>query len=936
MFHKSFVKRAGALALSLVLSASLVPWSRAAAPVVDESYYGTLDYYGALTEGSVVKSYRLNGNTDLADVGDYTQVNNLTDRTQPEVEGDHVYFHLTDDSLKNFYFEGKTDKPFREMPFLISISYKMNGVECDAEDMAGQTGLAEITLDVKPNPLASAYQRNNFALEAATLCKDSKLLSIEAPGGQLQKVGDMDVALYLVLPGEERSFTLRIGSEDFSFPGFTFLCQPATLAQLDQIDELREAKEELEDSARDISDSFDDILADLDKLSGTSSDLRRTADGLDQLNRARAAVSAGKGRVYDQADRTLASLTDLTESLKPAVEHIKTGKDALAESTEQLTALTGTVDGLRPELLTLRDDLADLRQDANALNATLELLKADGLTARDQLGTINGDLGDLNGQLDLFKGDVGNIGKDLKALRSELDDLNTDLDTLQEDLNRVSSRSGSLKTAMDRLDLGETALEPIRSVNVGGTDYTPAQIQEAYGTAESVYKVCAAGAAAGLPDTYVDDPSLSLADREAALAAFIAANSGDIARALVLGDPNGVSQVEAKAQAITTEKISELSGFSQDDPAFTAAYTALYPTVYPTVYGQVLEAAAATYQASLADPDNAARLAYLHYEWTEGTNIKQSLQTLDTFNSVIGTANTRLGDLGTQLGTLRTPASNLYSALMTLLDHTSGDTLEDARDLLGDTQSLLSTAQTALDHTQGTLDTAGTSLEDAQALLGTAQDLIDHVTGYDTQALNDHANHLFDTMDASIGQLDAVLDQTVQLSQTVTRYEPDAQAALDAAQSQVDAAVGLLGSLNTFSRSLEDLMKLAGTDLDRGTENALRGLSGTLRTASDSFSSTSSLRRTKETVERLVREKWEEYTGGENNLLNMDADAEMVSLTSPENPTPNTIQLVLRSQEIKVSEDEKQTSAGSEEEQLSFWGRVGRMFHDFGAIFTGD
>ena len=108
MFSKSFVKRAGAAALSLVMAVSLVPCAGAVDPLVDESYYGTLDYYGGLTDGSVVKSYRLNGNMDLADVGSYTEVNNLTDRTEPTVEGERVTFHLTDESLK---VAGRHERP---------------------------------------------------------------------------------------------------------------------------------------------------------------------------------------------------------------------------------------------------------------------------------------------------------------------------------------------------------------------------------------------------------------------------------------------------------------------------------------------------------------------------------------------------------------------------------------------------------------------------------------------------------------------------------------------------------------------------------------------------------------------------------------------------------------------------------------------------------
>ena len=880
MFSKSFVKRAGAAALSLVMAASLVPCAGAVDPLVDESYYGTLDYYGGLTDGSVVKSYRLNGNTDLADIGSYTEVNNLTDRTEPEIEGDHVYFHLPGDGLKSFYFEGKTDKPYREMPFLISISYKMNGAACDAEDMAGQTGLAEITLDVKPNPAASAYQRNNFALEAATILKDSDLISIEAPGGQLQKVGDLSTALYLVLPGETRSFTLRIGSEDFSFPGFTFLCQPATLAQLDQIAELKEAKEELEGAARDMSDSLDVIL---DSLEGMDGDLARTADGLDQLNRARGTISAGKGRVYTQADRTLADLTDLAEVLKPAVDHIRTSKEALAESTDQVIVLTETVDGLRPDLQDLRTDLVAIQGDMNALNDTLELLKADGLTARDQLGALSGDLGDLNLDLDRFQGDVGNIEKNLGALDRTLDDLDDDLTTLQTDLKKVVSRSGDLESSLDKLNLKKLNLSPIDSITINGQEYSVQKIESTHTQANSIYDLCTHPPEDSGITPFSDDESSILLTRENLFARYLE----DEGNATAIARASAQDEISAKAAQIRQ-------------------------------------------QAHL--------LSFLNYQWDDGINVQKQLDTLNQFNGFIQKGTKEINSYITALNGVTGGTSDLLAALDALLNHVNTGALENARDLLDDSQSLLGSARTALDHTKSALDTAGTTLEDAQALLDTGGALIGHLTAYDNQALNDHANTLFDNTAGTIDQLDAILGQASQLSQTVTKYEPAAQDALTAAQRQINAAVGLLGDLNTFGKSLEDLMRSAGTDLDGGSKTALESLSSTLRRASRGLNTTSTVRRAKDTVTRLVEDKWEEYTGGENNLLNMDSQAEKVSLTSPENPAPNTITLVLRSQEIKTDDeaDSRQAARQAESEKLGFWGRVGRMFHDFVAIFTGD
>lgn len=49
------------------------------------------------------------------------------------------------------------------------------------------------------------------------------------------------------LPGEENEFVVRIGSDDFEFPGFGIMMIPATLSQLDEIKELKETKEKIED-----------------------------------------------------------------------------------------------------------------------------------------------------------------------------------------------------------------------------------------------------------------------------------------------------------------------------------------------------------------------------------------------------------------------------------------------------------------------------------------------------------------------------------------------------------------------------------------------------------------------------------------------------------------------------------------------------------------
>ena len=426
-------------------------------------------------------------------------------------------------------------------------------------------------------------------------------------------------------------------------------------------------------------------------------------------------------------------------------------------------------------------------------------------------------------------------------------------------------------------------LSPIDSITINGQEYSVQKIESTHTQANSIYDLCTHPPEDSGITPFSDDESSILLTRENLFARYLE----DEGNATAIARASAQDEISAKAAQIRQ-------------------------------------------QAHL--------LSFLNYQWDDGINVQKQLDTLNQFNGFIQKGTKEINSYITALNGVTGGTSDLLAALDALLNHVNTGALENARDLLDDSQSLLGSARTALDHTKSALDTAGTTLEDAQALLDTGGALIGHLTAYDNQALNDHANTLFDNTAGTIDQLDAILAQASQLSQTVTKYEPAAQDALTSAQRQINAAVGLLGDLNTFGKSLEDLMRSAGTDLDGGSKTALESLSSTLRRASRGLNTTSTVRRAKDTVTRLVEDKWEEYTGGENNLLNMDSQAEKVSLTSPENPVPNTITLVLRSQEIKTDDeaDSRQAARQAESEKLGFWGRVGRMFHDFVAIFTGD
>ena len=92
----------------------------------------------------------------------------------------------------------------------------------------------------------------------------------------------------------------------------------------------------------------------------------------------------------------------------------------------------------------------------------------------------------------------------------------------------------------------------------------------------------------------------------------------------------------------------------------------------------------------------------------------------------------------------------------------------------------------------------------------------------------------------------------------------------------------------------------------------------------------------KNSISDIIEDTWDEHTGDIDNLLLMDATAEAVSLTSEENATPQSIQILIRTQEIEVEEsDESTASTGAAVQSTTFFGRIAQMFKDLWAAITG-
>ena len=759
------------LALLFAVCPSLAADTRQ--PMCDEAFYATLDYYGALMDASVVKSYHTRGCATLTDYGVYDEVSNLSDDRAAAIEDGVVTFDLSGDIPDRFYFEGKTARPFEELPWTVSLSYELNGVPTPAEELAGAKGLVEIHLDVLPRADASDYLKNNLVLTAATAFNADDILSLSAEGAEVQLIGNLRAVLFMVMPGEEQHFSIRVGSDDFTFSGMMLLAVPATLAQLDQIADLKEAKEKTEDSYDAICDSLDVIL---DSLDGMGDSLNATASGLDQLNRARSTISGGKDGLYSDADSALGSLDAMAEALAPTADHLVTASQALTDITDNTRALTENA-------VALKTQLAEFRKLIDKSKADID------------------ELVDLAEDLEAYNYGATQLSKSLSS----------DLEALGKALTGLENSSGAMRKAL----AGLSGISDVGGVEVEGM--TVSEIRAAVKTANGYH-----------------------------------------------------SQYEA--------------------------YLAEHPEAQGLSFVAFLVAGG-------ADEADAGRLAAL-WQKAQEPDFEEMLEQAETADGLIDGVNGKIGEINALIGALASPTAGLLADVGQIAKVLGSD------GLTGDMKAL-SGAMTDL-------------LEDMEDHNGALSSLMDRV------------KDMGDTAIGAIDNADRALDLLKELDETIDGYIPEAQQTLTDAQVLAGAATDSIGTTTKFLSNFKSLLQKSDGDLDEGTRKSLEGLSRALRQSSSGLDETDTIRAAKDTITQLLDDEWDSHTGGDNNLLLMDATAETVSMTDARNAPPASIQYIMRTKEIDHADAPSSALPETEDPgQGTVWSRICAMFRDFWNAITG-
>ena len=479
MNHKFRRLTAATLALLCVLPQA----AQAAAPTIqtDEAVYINLDYYGTPENTRIVKGVSLNGHTEFTDYGNYSDVYNMSTLDEPTLSDGEVSWALTDDGLQRFYYECVPDSSTSiQLPWNFDVSYKLNGVPVEAEKCAGANGLVEMNIHATPNDAAGEYYKNNMMLVCATGIDMSKALSIDAPGAQVQSIGTYKIVMFMGLPGEESTFTVRIGSNSFESMGLVLFMAPATLSSLDILSDMRDIKDRLGSSGDSLYEGLSSML---ESMQSMQSGLGALSSGISGINAVRKQLIADRGTIDPQVDAALSSLETLagkTDSLIPELNSMKTTVTTLGatinsmlgtvqSTTEDVNSYQQLLKDLDTTLSNLDDFVNDL-QDASGddllhilqLQTAVENIKQDVKTLQTHLGTLREKVESLNSQISALQIilDGSGLSEPVYSLLSSLLDnasgllsaIKQSIRALEDILSDTSGLLGTADSILDNLD----------------------------------------------------------------------------------------------------------------------------------------------------------------------------------------------------------------------------------------------------------------------------------------------------------------------------------------------------------------------------------------------------------------------------------------------------------------------------------------------------
>ena len=352
----------------------------------DESVYVVLNSDGSVDNTTVTEwLHSDNELSHVVDKSNLTNIKNISSDETPTIDGDNLIWEST---ANDIYYQGNSDKP---LPFSMDVTYMLDGVAINANDLAGKSGELQIHIKLK-NDSVTTQTVDGKTIDVSPLFPI--VMIVNMPLEQFSNVNVDHGAI--VSEGKNQIITMT------TILGLDNAIDGMDVSQLDEIKD-KLVTEFTITATVDTMDVPSIMLASATSNSSTSVDnvdMSELTNGINDLKDATAQILDGTVQLKDaniELNDKMGEFQGKVGEFKDGVNQVESGSKKLSEGSK---ALSEGIVSLQTQMNTLVTQLSgmNLSQMGDLLTlvgGTMESLKdvPDQLAAmQSQLNTAAGEL----------------------------------------------------------------------------------------------------------------------------------------------------------------------------------------------------------------------------------------------------------------------------------------------------------------------------------------------------------------------------------------------------------------------------------------------------------------------------------------------------------------------------------------------------------------
>jgi X-X-X-Leu-X-X-Gly heptad repeat protein len=463
---KKICKKTVVFLLGILILFTLPISASMAQPLKDEVVYVKLHHDGTQINTYVINSFQVDAAGTFTDYGSYETIINLTTTDMLTSEDGAINIGSPKGT---FYYQGNLEDA--EIPWLITISYLLDGTVISPDDLAGQSGELQIMIDIEANPDANAVFDQNYSLQTSLTLNTQVCSNIAAINATISDSGKDKLLTFIKMPNDTAHYVITTYVENFEMDGIQFGAVPFSMSidlpdtndLADEISSLQDAIEQINTAAGSMADGTDQLDSGMSQFNSGLSDMY---SGLDRLTKGLGDLTGGNADLEDASAQILYALTTIKDNLDSAGAIDLSELDALTDGSSQILSAVNGLSGGLSQVQSALSNVDTFKDGNNEIIAYLQDRKNqldDSIPKQaEEIEKINGMIQTLTQESSLLSGlDVSINGDGTEAnpglasiastLASQYAIFDTNIQDLPDSLNELAGGILSLKDAIDQL-----------------------------------------------------------------------------------------------------------------------------------------------------------------------------------------------------------------------------------------------------------------------------------------------------------------------------------------------------------------------------------------------------------------------------------------------------------------------------------------------------